>query len=142
MNCGRVDPRLAEVGVLVAHERLQRGHHERDAGLEQARHLVAERLPGARREDAGHAPAAERRADDVDLLLAERALAEEEPEEVAERLGLGVLLLPDAAVVNGRCRRQTALAAVGVRRPNLGRHTARGHPPHEPLAQPGEPGPL
>ena len=57
VDIGRPDSGLGQSVHLILHEGNQRGDDQRDPGLHQRRHLIADRLPGAGRHDAQHIPA-------------------------------------------------------------------------------------
>ncbi len=61
----RLDPGLAQLGDLVAHQRDQRRNHQGEAAAHDRRELEAERLAAARRHDREHVLARERGGEDV-----------------------------------------------------------------------------
>jgi hypothetical protein len=61
----RLDPGLAQLGDLVAHERNQRRDHQSEAAADDARKLEEKRLAAARRHDREHVLAGERGGEDV-----------------------------------------------------------------------------
>ena len=61
----RLDPGLAQLGDLVAHQRDQRRNHQSEAAADDRRELEAERLAAARRHDREHVLARERGGEDV-----------------------------------------------------------------------------
>ena len=61
----RLDPGLAQLGDLVAHQRDQRRDHKGEAAADDRGKLEAKRLAAARRHDREHVLARERGGEDV-----------------------------------------------------------------------------
>jgi hypothetical protein len=77
----RLDPGLAQLGDLVAHQRDQRRNDEGEAAADNRGELEAERLAAARRHDCEHVLARERGGEDI-LLSGTKV---REPEDGRQR---------------------------------------------------------
>ena len=71
---------------LVLHERQQRAHHKGDAGQHKCRHLIANRLAGARGHDAQRITAGQDRIDHAVLARAKRSVAKIGAERIERHL--------------------------------------------------------
>ena len=81
VEVGAAHARVQKRAHLVAHERHQRAHHQREALKHDARHLVAHRLAGARGHDRQRVAARKQRVHHFPLPRAKRVV----PETLLER---------------------------------------------------------